>query len=694
MTTSPKQLVALLPILFSFSLAYAQTLTGKIASTETSPSLPGITVYASRFEEKLVDALPQTRILTAVEIQKSGASNVSEVLSKVAGLPVRTNLDGSTNAVIDMRGYGDTASNNLVVLQDGVRLSETEQTVARTSMIPLEAIDHIEITPGGNSVLYGDGATGGTINIITKKDLGQLTAVSAGLGSFSRFQSDIFHSQSFGSSQLSLFGRQYASDHYRINSKGSEQSTGANWIHQIDAQTQVGARFFASRERNKLPGALPSILLKSASREPQVPGYNYDADVDSKSLTLFGVKSIGNAEFAIDLNKRVRNNSDAYRYDAYLVSSYYDPSIEEQSFGNSNSRMENQSISPRIKLNNFIMSGNSLQFGYDWQGTIKSGGGFLTFGYGYSDQLDFSMGHQKDGFYFRDVWNLSESDRLVLGYRNEAFSQSYTKKGMLSFEAKGTANAGEFEYVKKFQDYLTGYMRLSQNFRMPNADDNNNVAASPLDVQLTRDLEIGFNHRSELAATTLSYFRSRAGKEVGYDPAGCSYESEGFTNYYGCNVNYEPTRRDGVNFKQILRVSKAINLSANLQYVNAKFAKGVYAGKFIPSVSPYTGHLSVDYQMSPSQQVSLTSRFAASRHASGDYLNDQAKLAGYAVQDFSYFYRVKNWSLVASIHNIANKKYAETSFYKPETTGYLYPYNMTLYPNPGRSLSLTGRYVF
>ena len=203
MTTRLKPLAALLPALFTLSPAGAQ----QSAGVEGRQPLPSITVYASRFEEKLADALPQTSIVTAAEIQKSGASNVSEVLSKVAGLPLKLNLDGSTNAVIDMKGYGDSASNNIVVLLDGVRLSEHEQTMARTSMIPVEAIDHIEITKTGNSVLYGDGANGGTINIITRKNVGNLTVVSAGLASYTGYQSGLYHSQALEDSELSLFAR-------------------------------------------------------------------------------------------------------------------------------------------------------------------------------------------------------------------------------------------------------------------------------------------------------------------------------------------------------------------------------------------------------------------------------------------------------------------------------------------------------
>jgi outer membrane receptor protein involved in Fe transport len=47
--------------------------------------------------------------------------------------------------------------------------------------------------------------------------------------------------------------------------------------------------------------------------------------------------------------------------------------------------------------------------------------------------------------------------------------------------------------------------------------------------------------------------------------------------------------------------------------------------------------------------------------------------------------------MVASILNITNKKYTDVGIYKASYTS---PYNLTVYPNPGRSFSLTGRYAF
>ncbi len=707
MTSRFKALAALLPTLFILTTAGAQQSAGRVAGIEVGQAQPSIIVYASRFEERLVDALPQTSIVTAAEIQKSGASNVSEVLSRVAGLPVRLNLDGSTNAVVDIKGFGDTASNNIVVLLDGVRISEQEQTMARTSMIPIEAIDHIEITKAGNSVLYGDGANGGTINIITRKNVGNLTVVTAGVASYAGYQSGLYHSHALQDGELSLYARQYVSDNYRKNARGSELSAGTNWIKHVDAQTDIGVRLFSSRERNKLPGALPSIWLNTTPREAQVPDYNWDAAVDSHSLTFFGKKTIQDVELAVDWNRRSRHNSDDYSYDAYNVYAGYHYDDWRRSYSNASSQADVQSISPRVKVNNFIVSRNTLQVGYDWLKTVKDGQAFLTFGCssGSSTAMCSNGGvdaggstsqivHKSSGVYFRDVWEVSSTDRIVLGYRRESYSQNRSIDygdgyGPSAFTAKATTHANEFEYAKNFQPNMTGYVRLSRNFRIPNADDNSNVASPPpsynpelLRVQTSKDVDIGLNYQAGVVSTEASYFQSRTNNEIGFDPSGCGY---------ACNVNYDPTKREGVNFKQKWAFSLGWAIRTNLQYVNARFVEGPYLGHQIPGVAAFSGNLSLDHRLSPQDQISLTTRWAESRYMSGDFGNNQSKLPGYVVVDMSYFYRMNNWSLVASLMNLADKKYTDAGIYKPS---YTQPYQLTVYPNPGRSFSLGGRYAF
>lgn len=684
-----------------FAFANQENITSDSSISQIKP----VTVFASRFEEKPSDTLPQTSYITSQDIVKSGANNVSEVLSKIGGLPTRINLDGSSNAVLDVRGYGETADNNIAVLLDGVRLSEYEQSSARTSMIPLETIDHIEITRTGNSVLYGDGANGGTINIVTKKNLGELTVASAGIASYSGYQSSIYHSNKVGSNDLSLFARQYASNNYRESSEGKEKSLGLNWINHLDSSTNIGMRFFVSKEVNKLPGALPSISLTSSPRNTQVLGYRWDSLVDTNAITLFGTTKIDNIELSLDINQRIKKTSDDYNYNASSVYSGYNHTGWNQSYGVSASRTNNQSINPRIKITDFLTPKNTLIVGYDDARANKTGDGMKTdsgataYQNSVLDYNYFDFHYRTKAHYLRDTIELTNNDRLTFGYRKQRYSQekniylydnhSYPTPTNYPWSADGNTSANEFQYSKSISSKLTSYIRYSQNFRIANIDDNSNAATDnngatiPLVAQTSKDIDLGTNFKSDTYSAEVIYFQSNIKNEIGYDPN--AYYG------YGANVNYDSTKRNGASFRQKISLSRNFATRLNLQYTSAKFAEGTYSGNQIPNVAPIAGNLSFDYHLSPNDQITTTTRFSNGRYMSGDFSNIQPKTPGYSVVDFSYYHQEKKWSYVATVSNITDKKYTDTGIYHSTFTS---PYNLTVYPNWGRNFSLTGRYLF
>lgn len=658
------------------------------SQAEDAPDIPSISVYASRFEEKAADALPQTTIISADEIEKSGVSNVSEVLSKVAGLPTKINLDGSTNAVIDLRGYGDTADNNTVILLDGIRLSENEQATARTSMIPLEVIDHIEITKGGNSVLYGDGATSGTINIITKKNAGDLSVVTAGISSYSGRQASLFHSMDLGVNQMSLFAKTDATNGYRQNSKTTEESAGLNWAANFNATDRIGARIIVNKEMDHLPGALPLVYLNTSPQNSEVPGYQNSMNTNTNSVTLFGNKKIGNVEFLLDLSQRIKNFDWAYNYDAHAVStSYTQPN--PYSTGQESSLTTNQTVNPRIKINDLGLPGNSLILGYDWNKTERILNAFLTFGTGASGPSSSALNYRSQGWYVRDDWQFTALDRITLGFRNHTYTENENPIGSATpWNNSNRASAYELEYSRKLGASSTGYIRAGQNFRLPNIDDNYKSAYygqapsyTPIQLvpQTSHDIDFGLVTKTKIWDSEIRYFRSDITHEIGYDP------SQG-------DLNFDPTRREGIELKEYLKLCEHWDTKLNLQVIRATFSSGQYSGNTIPSTSKVNGNLTLDYLINAHQQVGLTTRFSSEKYASGDYLNNQAKVPGYAVLDLTYGYREKNWSLVGSANNIFDKHYADIGIYYPMY--YIPPYNLTTYPNPGRNFSLVGRYSF
>lgn len=661
----------------------AITFFASLAQAEEFASINPISVYASRFEENAAQALPQTSILTADEIEKSGVSNVSEVLSKVAGLPTKINLDGSTNAVIDMRGYGDTADNNTVILLDGVRLSENEQATARTSMIPLEAIDHIEINKGGNSVLYGDGATSGTINIVTKKNQGNLTVATAGIGSYAGLQGSLYHAQDFGINQLSLFAKSNSSNGYRQDSRTTEESAGLNWAANFNSSDRIGMRILTSKEMDHLPGALPLTLLNTSPQNSEVPGYQSSMNTNINSVTIFGQKKISNVELSLDLSQRNKNFNWAYNYDAHTVSSSY-TSPNPYASGQESSLTTTQSANPRIKINDLGFKNNNLIVGYDWNKTERSINGFLTFGTNSSGSAASDVGYRSVGWYVRDDWQFTSIDRATAGFRSQTFNEY--NASTYPWNSSGRTTAYDLQYSRSLSQQTMGYVRLSQNFRLPNVDDNNasayydpnTYATIPLRIQTSHDVDFGMNTKTTDWTSELKYFRSDVQNEIGYDP------NQG-------NINFDPTRREGFELKEYLKLAQQWDAKLNLQLIRATFASGQYSGNTIPSTSKVNGNLTLDYLINAKQQLGLTGRFSSDRYASGDYSNNQAKVPGYLVADLTYGYHAKSWSVIGSINNLLDKHYSDVGIYKPSYTPL---YNLTTYPNPGRNFSLVGRYSF
>ena len=139
-----------------------------------------VVVTATRFPDAKRDLPVGVTLITADDIQKSASSNLAEILAQFGLVNIRDN-SGTPNQQIDLRGFGITGDQNTLLMVDGIRLSENELSSAQLSTIPLETIERIEIVRGSGAVLYGGGASGGTINVITRRaEPGKATGYGVG----------------------------------------------------------------------------------------------------------------------------------------------------------------------------------------------------------------------------------------------------------------------------------------------------------------------------------------------------------------------------------------------------------------------------------------------------------------------------------------------------------------------------------
>lgn len=173
---------------FSKSLLMTALVTGtvlwgsnSVLASETAPefSLDPLVITAQKREKKDLETPAAVDVITTEDVEKNGGASAFEVLRHSLGLsatsmgPNGASL-GTMTSEITIRGV----ERGTLILLDGVPLNQDGKY--NLEDIPSDIIDRIEIVRGGGSVLYGSEASGGVINIITKKNVGNNIKVSAG----------------------------------------------------------------------------------------------------------------------------------------------------------------------------------------------------------------------------------------------------------------------------------------------------------------------------------------------------------------------------------------------------------------------------------------------------------------------------------------------------------------------------------
>jgi vitamin B12 transporter len=130
--------------------------------------LPEIIVTADRVEEPATKTGSSITVISAAEIERTGARGVADVLRSVPGVDVHETGGIGTNTSVAIRGSN---AGETLVLIDGIRVGDPSQTDGSLDFgnLAVTDIERIEVLRGPQSALYGSDAMGGVINIITRK---------------------------------------------------------------------------------------------------------------------------------------------------------------------------------------------------------------------------------------------------------------------------------------------------------------------------------------------------------------------------------------------------------------------------------------------------------------------------------------------------------------------------------------------
>jgi iron complex outermembrane receptor protein len=693
--------------LLTGAAAALNLLVGSLAAAQEPLELPQINVTASRLGGDITGA--STSVITAADIEKSPAQNLPDILAQTAGVQIMHVLGGPTGTedLVDLRGFGAFAQSNVLVLVNGRRFQDFDLQGFDFSSIPLNSIERIEITRGNSgAVLYGDGAIGGVINIVTKnaESLRGAGRVEGVVGSYGYEEGRISTGRTSGPWSVSLFSNAVAAAGYRQNSTLSQGNT----IAELNYKTTGSSGYVnvaIDGQHQGLPAGLPNLPLvyPITLDDPRatVTPFDWASKKDANITAGFTHMLAPGANLIVDGGVRRKfQRSEFFNYFNSPTFSFDPSSAVPQSYINTG--MTTFSLTPRLDLTHHVFGiQNHLLTGVDLYDTE----------YG-SDRYQMPGGlpiHHYDirqttaALYGMNTASLTPKLDVSLGGRIQRNMVDATD----IYDAGADPNAGfyasnpqappfdsrEWQYAAHFGlDYrinaaLTLFGRAARAFRLPNADErvgagnpfNVNLPANfDLKTQTSEDVEGGLRVHWERFEFESSVYRMNLENEIHFIPA------------LMVDVNLDPTKRSGWENSASYQLSDDVRLRGGAAYTRAVFREGPFAGKDIPLVSRWTGNVGLSWDIVKKLLVfDVTARFWSKRRMDNDQANVQPEIPANATADVKIGGKYNRFFWSAAVLNVFDVKYFDYAIASATTQGYY-----TAYPQPGRTFMLRAGATF
>src|SRR6056297_2722129 len=272
-----------------------------------------VIVTAARTEESELSTPAHITVIAAEEIRESGEQSLVGILDKLAGVNF-TSFTGPQQAQIDMRGFGENSHGRVLVMVDGRQLNSQDMSGVQWLSLPLESIERVEVVRGSNSVLYGNHAVGGVVNIITKDSKEPVefaSTVNFGAYNSDHSQNGIFSSQRirYGANQGSTDGSvtfsHSTNEGHRERTESRSVNTLLNGGWNITEILRAEADFGYQWNTYQMPGALTEAEYES---DPSQATNDADEAEEHDLSTFFSIEwfPFYNTEVRLDGGYRYR----------------------------------------------------------------------------------------------------------------------------------------------------------------------------------------------------------------------------------------------------------------------------------------------------------------------------------------------------------------------------------------------------
>ena len=626
------------------------------SSEEKTVDLQEVVVTATRHEEQPSKVPANITVITEKDIRNSFAQNIPELLRTETGIQVSDITGNQRNYTVDLRGFGETASLNTLVLVDGRRINQPDLSGVDWTEIPLERVKRIEIIRGGRgSILYGDNATGGVINIITKEGDTYKAGGELSAGSYGTFKSSAYLNSRSDSLSVSLTGNYLTSDGYRDNSDTEAKDVGltANYTPKDFLKLYFSTGYH--KDSTGLPGALKeSDFASGVSRTDSKHPDDY-MDVED-----YYFKFVPEVSFLVD---------DIFKIDTSFRKRAFS-SFSSGDFGNflGDSEIKTVIVSPQILLNNTIGAvKNTLTLGADYAKADNDIVNESLF-FGVSSIGLFDLKKENYGYYLHDEINISDRLYLSGGYRYDGVEFTFNPSTPDEIDMHKDLYTSGINYTFYKKSYI--YFSFSRSFRYPLLDELysffTNTVNTDLDPQSTDDYEIGIRHyfNDEIYAH-LNLFRINTDKEIFYNPI--TYTNENLDG---------KTRRDGIEISFFAKPAEWLTLKAGYTYLNAEIKKGTFKGKEVPNVPKHKASVDVVTSLGKGFTIALNCVYVGERPFISDFSNDFGYQKSYLVLNSKINYQWKYLNAFLNINNLTNTGYSEFGVLGG------FPIEKAFYPSP------------
>lgn len=179
-----------------------------------------VVVTATRGEQRLVDAVAPTSVLTREDLARSPGLTLDDQLRQIPGFSLLRRSSSltahPTSQGVSLRGLGPSGASRTLVLLDGSPLNDPFGGWVYWNRLPLSALESVEVSRGALSQLYGSAAMGGAIQLLPRAARPDTLEATVRGGDRGTRDLELFASDTGGAWGYTLAGRLFNTQGFHV----------------------------------------------------------------------------------------------------------------------------------------------------------------------------------------------------------------------------------------------------------------------------------------------------------------------------------------------------------------------------------------------------------------------------------------------------------------------------------------------